>query len=195
METTLGYILTYRYVALFPLAVIEGPIVSFVAGVLIALGYLSPLPAFTILILGDVIPDMAYYLFGLYGTNTKFMTSYLERNSGATAHLANYEKLWQNSPAKMMFMSKLAYGLSTLLLVSAGMVKMPIGKFFRLALVVTLFQYSVLMYAGYHFGNVFAEIDRYITYVGYVVAVVVVLFIVAFIGVKRYAKKELEALT
>ena len=96
----------------------------------------------------------------------------------------------------MMFMSKLAYGLSTLLLVSAGMVNLPIGKFFRLALIVTLFQYALLMYAGYHFGNaLFAEADRYITYAGYAAAIFVTLFIALFIVVKRYAKKELETLS
>ena len=195
MEATLGYILAYRYVALFPLALVEGPLVAFAAGILAALGYLSPLPAFIILILGDVIPDMAYYLFGLYGTDSKFMRGYLERNRSAAGHVSGYEKLWRNAPGKMMFMSKLAYGLSTLLLVSAGMVKVPIGKFFQLALVVTLLQYGVLMFVGYYFGSSLVVADKYLSYIGYVAAGLVLVFIMIFIGVKGFAKKELERLS
>jgi membrane protein DedA with SNARE-associated domain len=195
MERIFAYILAYRYIALFPLAVIEGPIVAFASGGLIALGYLSPLPAFTILILGDVLPDMAYYLFGVYGTNTSFMNGYLKRNKSATEHLGVYERLWHDAPGKMMFMSKLAYGLSTLLLVSAGMMKLPIGKFFKLALVVTLLQYSILMFAGYHFANAFTLVDHYLSYIGYAMGTLVVMFILGFIAVKRYAKRELERLS
>ena len=192
MGSTLALLLAYRYFILFPLAMIEGPIVAFAAGVLVSLDYLAMIPTFTILILGDVIPDMAYYLFGEFGMNTRFMEKYMERNSKAATHLESYEKLWHEAPAKMMFMSKLAYGLSTLLLVSAGMVKVPIGKFFRLALVVTLFQYGILFFLGYHFGGAFAA-DRYFSYVGYAVASLVILFIALFIIMKRYAKQKLEA--
>jgi membrane protein DedA with SNARE-associated domain len=195
MEATLGFILTYRYLALFPLALLEGPIVSFVAGVLVTLGYLSPLPAFTLLILGDVIPDMAYYLFGHYGGKSALMQKYLERNKSAAAHLDTYKKLWHEDPWKMMFMSKLAYGLSTLLLVSAGIVKLPVGKFFRYALFVTLLQYGVLMFAGYHFGALLFGADRYLSYIGYAAAILAVVFITGVIGMKRFAKRELERLS
>jgi membrane protein DedA with SNARE-associated domain len=192
MESVLGFILSYRYFALFPLAIIEGPIVAFAGGVLIALGILSPLPTFILLVLGDVLPDMAYYLFGIYGTNTTIMQRYLMRNKNAAAHLDAYERLWRVSPLRMMVMSKLAYGLSTLLLVSAGMVKVPIGKFFRQALAVTLLQYGILMYLGMHFGNALATTDKYFSYIGYAVAIIVVVFLVGFIAIKRYAKNALE---
>ena len=59
----------YRYFILFPLACFEGPMVAFVAGTLIPLGYFSPLPLFAVLVLADVIPDISYYFLHISWVN------------------------------------------------------------------------------------------------------------------------------
>ncbi|MDP3771762.1 MAG: hypothetical protein Q8Q94_00085 [bacterium] len=155
MPDLLALVIQYRYAILFPLAFFEGPIVSFVIGMLIARGYFNVPLAYTILILGDLIPDTAYYLLGRYGERKTLISRYAAKIGIKENHFGAIRKLWHNHPGKTMFFSKLAYGLSTPFLVFAGVVGMPVKKFISYALPVTLIQYALLMALGYYFGGSF----------------------------------------
>ncbi len=175
----------YGYFILFPLAAIEGPIVSLVVGFLIYLGYLKFLPAYAILLLGDLIPDTVYYYIGRFGNKRKIMEKY-----GSRLNLV--EKLWREHGRKTMFFSKLAYGLSGLFLISAGLVKMPFRKFISYAFPVTLFQYGVIMTIGYFLGHSYQLAERYIQYAYIIVAVVFIIFIISYILITKYARKRIK---
>ncbi len=175
----------YGYFILFPLAAIEGPIVSLVVGFLIYLGYLKFLPAYAILLLGDLIPDTVYYYIGRFGNRRKIMEKYGPR-------LNLIEKLWREHGKKTMFFSKLAYGLSGLFLISAGLVKMPFRKFISYAFPVTLFQYGVIMMIGYSLGHSYQIAERYIQYAYVIVAAILILFIISYILITKYARKRIK---
>ncbi len=175
----------YGYFILFPLAVIEGPIVSLVVGFLIYLGYLKFLPAYAILLLGDLIPDTVYYYIGRFGSKRKIMEKYGSR-------LNLIEKLWREHGRKTMFLSKLAYSLSIPFLISAGLVKMPYKKFISYAISVTLFQYGIIMAIGYFFGHSYQIAERYIQYAYVIAAAILILFIVSYILITKYARKRIK---
>ena len=175
----------YGYFILFPLAAIEGPMVSLVVGFLIYLGYLKFLPAYAILLLGDLIPDTVYYYIGRFGNKRKIMEKY-----GSRLNLV--EKLWREHGRKTMFFSKLAYGLSRLFLISAGLVNMPFRKFISYAFPVTLFQYGVIMTIGYFLGHSYQLAERYIQYAYVIVAAILILFIVCYILITKYARKRIK---
>jgi len=175
----------YGYFILFPLAAIEGPIVSLVVGFLIYLGYLKFLPAYAILLLGDLIPDTVYYYIGRFGNRRKIMEKY-----GSRLNLV--EKLWREHGKKTMFFSKLAYGLSGLFLISAGLVKMPFRKFISYAFPVTLFQYGVIMAIGYSLGHSYKLAEQYIEYAYMIMAAVLILFIISYILITKYARKRIK---
>src|SRR5579859_2852137 len=73
MDAALHLILVYRYWILFPLACFEGPITGFIIGTLVALGYFNVFAAYFLLVMGDIIPDTAYYLLGRYGEKGTFV--------------------------------------------------------------------------------------------------------------------------
>lgn len=175
----------YGYFILFPLAIIEGPIVSLVVGFLIYLGYLKFLPAYAILLLGDLIPDTVYYYIGRFGSKRKIMEKYGSR-------LNLIEKLWREHGRKTMFLSKLAYSLSIPFLISAGLVKMPYKKFISYAFSVTLFQYGIIMAIGYFFGHSYQIAERYIQYAYVIAAAILILFIVSYILITKYARKRIK---
>ena len=181
---------TYRYWVLLPLAFFEGPMVGFVVGVFIALGYLNPIGAYAVLILGDMIPDTLYYHLGRYGKRFKFVAR-IENKAGVYQnHLEHMRSLWWNHTGKTMFISKLAYGLSTPFLISAGITGLPFKRFFLYAIVVTLSQYAVIMFLGYHFGNSLTLFTDVYMRVSYIIAGVLVLGIVYYIWLSRYVKKR-----
>lgn len=175
----------YGYFILFPLAAIEGPIISLVVGFLIYLGYFNFLPAYAILLLGDLIPDTIYYYIGRFGNKRKIMEKYGSR-------LNLIEKLWQGHGRKTMFLSKLAYGLSIPFLISAGLVKMPFRKFISYAFPVTLFQYGVIMAIGYFLGHSYQLAERYIQYAYVIVAAILIVFIIGYIIIVKYARRQIK---
>jgi len=185
MEQLVLLLTKYGYFILFPLAAIEGPIVSLIVGFLVYLGYLKFLPSYAILLLGDLIPDTVYYYIGHFGSRRKIMEKY-----GSRLNLV--EKLWQEHGRKTMFFSKLAYGLSGLFLISAGLTKMPFRKFISYAFPVSLFQYGVIIAVGYLLGHSYQIAERYIQYAYVIVAAVLILFIISYVLVMKYARRKIE---
>jgi len=175
----------YGYFILFPLAAFEGPMVSLAVGFFVSLGYLKFLPAYVILLLGDLIPDTIYYYIGRFGSKRKIMEKYGSR-------LNLMEKLWLEHGKKTMFLSKLAYGLSTPFLISAGLVKMPLKRFVSYAFPVTVFQYAAIMAIGYYLGSSYQLAAKFIDYTGIIIAIVFVIFIAVYVFFVKYARRQIE---
>ncbi|HKI73364.1 MAG TPA: hypothetical protein VJ998_01885, partial [Pseudomonadales bacterium] len=126
MEGVIALIIHYKYLILFPLATLEGPVVSLVAGLLSSLGYLEFLPAFAIILIGDLIPDVAYYFLGRHARNSASEGRFGRHLAFLARHGKLLEGLWLEHGRKTMLLSKLAYGISAPLLMSAGMTNMPL---------------------------------------------------------------------
>ncbi|MDP2638745.1 MAG: hypothetical protein Q8P06_01085 [Candidatus Azambacteria bacterium] len=185
MEQLILLLTKYGYFILFPLAAFEGPMVSLVVGFLVYLGYLQFFPAYAILLLGDIIPDTIYYYIGRFGSERKIMEKYGPR-------LNIIKKLWHEHGKKTMFLSKLAYTLSVPFLISAGLVKMPFKKFISYAFPVTLFQYGVILAIGYFFGHSYKLAEQYIQYAYMAVAGVLIIFVVSYIFIVKYARGQIK---
>jgi membrane protein DedA with SNARE-associated domain len=91
----------------------------------------------------------------------------------------------------MMVLSKQAYGLSTPLLVSAGLVNMPYVRFIAYAFPVTLIQYAVFLAIGYYLGYSYDVAIQYVQYAGYLAAGVLVCVIAIYFGFQKYARKKI----
>jgi membrane protein DedA with SNARE-associated domain len=194
MNFIYSLLVQYRYLILFPLAAIEGPIISLAVGFLIYLGFFSVVPAYILLVFGDLIPDTIYYYLGRYGNKKRILDKYIERSDRLAHNMNLLEKLWHDHGKKTMFFSKLAYGLSTPFLISAGLVKMPYKKFVSYALPVTLLQYAVLLTIGYYLGYSYASAARYVEDAGLIIAAAFVVFVGLFFAFQKYARHEIEKL-
>ena len=153
MEQIAQLIAAHPYYALFPLAVVEGPLVSFIAGFLIARAILDPLPTLIILILGDFIPDLLCYGIGRFGASQPAVMRYAGKMGLREDQVRKLRRIWMRRPARSMFLAKLAYGLSIPALVSAGMVGLPPRTFAALALLVATLTRAVLMALGLYLGG------------------------------------------
>ncbi|MBI3627850.1 MAG: hypothetical protein HY220_03890 [Candidatus Sungbacteria bacterium] len=187
-NTLLHILITYRYLALFPLAFFEGPIVALAVGFLLSLGYFKVLPAFGIMILGDLIPDSVYYYLGRFGNQRKLIEKYRSSLKAVSLDFEFVEKLWINHPRKMMIFGKLAYGLSIPFLISAGLARVQFRKFIIYAVPVTIFQYGVIMGIGYYVGSSYLLAAQYVHLFYYFMAFAVLLFAGAYFGLTRYIR-------
>lgn len=193
-QSILSLLLTYRYFVLFPLACFEGPVVALVAGFLVHLGYFDILPAFLIMCAGDFVSDVLYYYIGRFGSQKKYLEKYSQRYKFIGDNFPALEKLWHVHSIKTMFISKLAYGLSAPLLISAGLAKMAARKFISQAFLVTLSQYVIIMTIGYYLGYSYNYAIKYIKFTGILIAVALIIFIIVYVSVQKYARREIEKL-
>jgi len=182
-------LLAYRYWILFPLALVEGPVVSIIAGLLVAHGTFALLPTFIIIFLGDSIPDALFYVIGRLSHRGNFLKRFGHR-FGITEHrLAAMERLWQHHTAKSVMLSKWAYGLSTPLLLSAGLVRLPARKYFSYVVPLAMAQSAALLAIGYYFGSSYQIISKYIEGAGWIISAGVAVFLFIYFFASRYAKR------
>jgi membrane protein DedA with SNARE-associated domain len=140
-------ILEYRYWIILPLACLEGPLVAFVVGALAARDLFDIESAFVLLMLGDLLPDFTCFLIGQRAARSGSVGRWLQRHRiGRSTQVVN--GLWRDHGLKTMVISKLSYGLSTPLLMTAGMAGLPIWKFAAYALPVSLLQYAAFLTLG-----------------------------------------------
>ena len=148
-------IIQYRYWVLIPFAVIEGPIVAFIAGTLASLGYFSLTVLLVLFFARDMIMDGFWYCLGYFGWQTALAKRMLGKLKVQESHLDEVRKLWDAHPARTMFIGKLSYGIAAAFIVVAGMVRFSLRKFFSYGALVAVVQYFTLILAGYFFGNAF----------------------------------------
>jgi membrane protein DedA with SNARE-associated domain len=182
----LAILLQYRYFILLPITIIEGPVVSFIVGYLIYLGYLSLLPSAILLFLGDLIPDAGYYFLGYFADRSPFIKKGMQRFKllGDDAHFL--KSMWHTHTKKTLVFSKLAYGLSTPLIISAGIAKYPFRTFVTGTMSITILQYGTLMTLGYYFGASYEAVGAQLKEVGILIAVVAVIAI--FYGYRKFTQ-------
>lgn len=152
VEFATELILQYRYWILIPLTFIEGPLVAFVAGTFAAVGYFNIYFLAVLFFVRDVGLDGVYYAIGRFGGRTSFAERMLAKIGITDDHLEEVRLLWARRPGWTMFIGKLSYGIASAFIVVAGMVGMPLAKFFAYGSIVAVLQYGTLLLAGYFLG-------------------------------------------
>lgn len=148
-------LIEYRYWILIPLSLIEGPIVAFISGTLASLGYFNIFVLILFFFARDMIMDAFYYYLGYFGSRTSLANYILRKLHIKEDNMDSLRSLWEEHPARTMFIGKLSYGVSQFFVIAAGIVKMNIRRFFAYGAMVAVAQYVVLVLLGYFFGNAF----------------------------------------
>jgi len=169
-------ILQYRYWILIPLSFIEGPVVAFIAGTLASFGLFDMYFLGALFFVRDVVLDGIYYAIGYFGGHIKFTERMLKKIGVTDDHLEHVRGLWAKHPAMTMLMGKLSYGIASAFIVVAGMVKMPLSIFFKYGILVVIFEYGSLLFAGYFFGASFGgDATRIISNIQYVIVFITII--------------------
>ena len=74
------------------------------------------------------------------------------------------------------------------------MVGMTFRRLFSLAFPVTVIQYAIIMTIGYYLGYSYQTALVYIEDVGIIIALVLVVFIIGYISLQRFAYREIVEL-
>lgn len=145
---------------LFPLAIVEGPLLAVVAGFLCVNNLLNPLIVFPIIIAGDITGDSLCYLLGRVG-----MPGILKKGARwlgfTTESITSVKLFYDTNPNKIISLSKLTPGVGFAGIYLAGNIKIPYKKFIRICLITSILQYVIYLGTGIVFGNAYLQVSRY----------------------------------
>ncbi|MCX6701773.1 MAG: DedA family protein [Candidatus Zambryskibacteria bacterium] len=155
-QTALFWIESSKYVLLFVGCIFEGPVVMLASGFLFHLGQFSFWPMYAALVFGDFTADISWYCFGRFGTRSAiFKYGHIINLTPAT--LEKIENRFRKYHQKILIISKLTMGLgfAAVVLVVAGMFKVPFKNYVILNLIGGFIWTAFLLTIGYFFGNVY----------------------------------------
>lgn len=186
LRQIIRFFVKYKYQAIFPIAVAEGPIITIISGFLVSRGILSLFPTLFIVYFADVISDSVYYLAGRGG---RHMIKYLKFLRVSQKQLERLENQFASSPWKTMMLGKVSYGLGAIFMVASGASHISYRKFLEYVMSLNFVRSSILLAIGFYFGKAAVNIGP--TYLIYYMTAVILLTPVIYIIYNRKFKKPI----
>lgn len=173
-------IYSYSYYILYPLVVIEGPVITIIAGFLASTNFLDPIPAYLTILAGNLTGDIIYYSAGRwwFTSSIRKLTNFFKVREDRVERI---ESQLRKHSGKILFFGKLSHILSGLILVASGVVEVPIGKYLLFCFLAEVPKSLILLSVGYFFGSTVSNYNKYIdfTLIGLVVLTLVLIGIYA----------------
>jgi membrane protein DedA with SNARE-associated domain len=175
-SSLIAWLTAYRYLIVFPLAVIEGPVMMMISGFLVRTGFFSFWPVYILLMAGDLTGDVAWYFVGRHGARP-LMNRYGRFLSLTEANVEKMEALFHKHQMKILFISKITmgFGFALATLIAAGAAKIPFKRYFLINFFGQFVWTGILMAVGYFFGQLYTVVDKSLRW-GFVVALIVIGF-------------------
>ena len=185
-QLILNFIQEYGYWILYPLMIIEGPIVTLVGGGLSALGILKIEIVFLLSVAGDLTMDIGLYYFGLYGN--KRLRKWIAKHKKLERRRSQIQTFFKNHGGKMIFFVKISSGLCYITFITAGMIKMPLKRFLFFSLMGGILWSGALVAIGYFYGHLYQEISGKIEQAGVLTLILALLTFFGIILLKKRAR-------
>lgn len=155
----LGNLLFFsKYVIAFLGTIIEGPIVTFMSGFLLKMGYFDFVPLYLCLFGGDFVADIGWYSVGRFGAR-KVLNKYGRFLKLTPETIEKIENKFKDNQQKIIFTSKITMGLSLPTLIVAGMMHVPFKKYIKVVFLGGLLWTGILLGIGYFFAHIYVNID------------------------------------
>lgn len=188
-----AFFLQYKYWVLFPITVVEGPLITLASGFLVSIGQLNPFIALPIIVVGDVTGDVIYYYIGRIGEKwrfTRWVISFLHFEEKKEKIASSFK----DHGGKILLFGKLTHGLGSVFLIGAGYAGMDVWSFILYNLIGTIIKSSILMYVGYLAGDAYGKYARYfesgaLWFAGISVAIIIIGFLVQHFFMKKIDKE------
>ncbi len=183
----------WAYLTIIVVAIIEGPILSVILGIILKLGYFSPVPIFIVLMFGDLLGDIIWYGIGRrWGIG--FVRRFGKYVDVTENSIEKMKELFHRHSGRILFISKVSngFGFALAVLMTAGMTHVPFRKYMAVNTVGQIVWTGVLVGMGYFFGHLYTTVDSVLGYISITALAVVIIFV--FLGYRNYLKKRAKAL-
>jgi len=164
LDSILALLITYKYWVIFPIAVVEGPIIAVLTGFLASSGTVNFLLAYVLLIFADLVGDSLYYALGRFGGNP-FLKRWGHWVGVNEEKLLKLEHHFGQHGNKYLLFGK-TQGFGSAFLAAAGVIKMPFSRFIGVNTIGSALKVPVFLLIGYFFGAAYKQIDSTLTKAG-----------------------------
>lgn len=186
LDSIINLLSTYKYALLFPISIVEGPVVSVIAGFLSAHGFLNLFITYAVLIAGDIVGDTMYYSIGRWG-GRPFIRKWGKYFGIKEDKVLKIEKHFEKHAGKTLLIGK-TQAIGGLFLAAAGLSKMPYWKFIWFNFIGTIPKSAILLAVGFFIGNAYKVINNYLGYYA-IIATAIFLLIIGVYFFFRSSKK------
>lgn len=184
---------TYSYLVLFPLVVIEGPVVTIIAGFLVSVGFMDFIPTYLTVVAGDLTGDMVYYSAGRWWFNGayKSILKFFKININLVHKLENGLK---KNKGPFLFFGKLSHAIGGLVLFAAGSAKIPMRDFLEFNFLATLPKSLILILVGYYFGSTVTSFRKTLDFTVLGLFVFTIIMVGLYFAITYFSKKYIKKL-
>lgn len=153
---------------LAPLAVLEGPVVTILAGWLASIGVIGLYKAYMVVVLADLVGDSGFYLLGRFAPNA--VPGRLRARLGLSPRgLVRMRSNFRTQGPRILLIGKITHAAGFAVLIAAGMARMRFGTFLLFNLLGTLPKSAAFLALGYVVGSATARIENWLTAVSVIV--------------------------
>lgn len=184
---------TYSYLILFPLVVVEGPVVTIIAGFLVSLGFMDFVPTYLTVITGDIAGDFLYYSAGRWWLN-KAYKKVLNFFNIKLSFLHKMEEALRKNKGPFLFFGKLSHAIGGIILFAAGSAGIPLKDFLWFNFLATLPKSLILLAVGFYFGSTVSNFKRYVDFTVLGLFVFTLLLIGVYYAVTYFSNKYINKL-
>jgi len=188
LDQIISLLIHYKYLLLFPIIAIEGPIATVLAGLLTSAGYMNFFAAYATVVAGDMAGDSFYFVLGLWGRE-KLIKRWGKYLGITIDRVERIEKHFNDHIGKTLIIGKLSHIFGVVVLLAAGLAKIRFRDFFKYDLIATLPKSIILILAGYFFGRAAIRSIQYFDSSALGTFFVVILLIVIYFAIKKLAQK------
>lgn len=174
-KTVLQLLDQHKYIFAFLGALFEGTFIMLLAGVLFKLGLFKLWGIILVLFVGYMCNAFMYYFIGRFGSNA-VLGKWGKRRNLNDDLLNKIKEYFIRHNGKALFLTRITYGLSGIVMIMSGSLKMKIKRYFIINFLASIVWVSVMFSFGYIFGTSYkalGTITRTIT-----IGVTIVLFAV-----------------
>lgn len=162
LETVTALMAKHGLVVIAPIAVLEGPIVTVIAAWLASQNMFSVWSVSVVVILADLVGDIALYALGRWGLN-RMPKRWRDKLGLSRARLVSAGRHFQNRGVKTLLFGKWTHSAGAPVLVAAGIARMNIWLFMLTNLIATIPKSLAFVALGYWLGSYYGKIDSWLT--------------------------------
>lgn len=179
----INWLVLYKYAVLFPVSVIEGPIIGVISGFLVSKGVLSLPIVFVVLMLGDWVGDTLYYSIGRFG-GRPFIRHFGKYFRMDEKKLLAGEEYFKRHGGKTLLIGK-TQAMGGIILAAAGAMKMPYVRFMLYNIIGSLPKCVIFIIIGYYFGAAYDLINQYLGFAAAVSIIPLAAFILIYLFFRK----------
>lgn len=160
LGTVAALLLQYRYAVMVPLVFFMQPAVGITGGILSRVGVMDVFIVYLVVSLTAIAGDAMWWWIG-YHLGERFVHRF-GRFFGLThEHIKVAKRVFHENDAKILFISKVTngFGLAIVTLFTAGMVKIPFGRYMFFNIIGEAIWSAIIVAIGYFLGDLYVRVE------------------------------------